>query len=258
MTELIGHVGNYMYIYIMKKCKTCEIIKPLSEFGKCKSWHQSYCKECKSIMDKTDRLLNPEKYRDRNKKKWAAFTQEQKDKQNKAKKHSIHICIDCNVEIRKRNDTLKNWSGRCKLCTVKEIAKRPEIILKKSISAREQVLKQGGIPNAHHFTSDHSGENHYNWQGGITPIRVAEWNGKQYQEWRNTVLKRDGYKCVACGINDHKLEVDHIKSYSLYPDLRYKIDNGRTLCKPCHKKYGTWANRGKEYKPASFEYLEAN
>jgi len=39
-----------------------------------------------------------------------------------------------------------------------------------------------------------------------------------------------------CGINNKTLEADHIKAFSEYPELIYDINNGRTLCKECHKK----------------------
>ena len=32
------------------------------------------------------------------------------------------------------------------------------------------------------------------------------------------------------------LEADHIKDFALYPKERLNINNGRTLCKSCHKK----------------------
>lgn len=165
-------------------------------------------------------------------------------------------CKECNTICKKRQDQLKIWKGCCVSCTQKQVTNLPERKELTRKNARIQVLKQGGIPNAKPFgIRDTRGVNHYNWQGGITPLRVAIWQSKEYQNWRNSVFQRDNYKCVACGINDHKLEADHIKSFSLYPELRFDIDNGRTLCKKCHKEYGTWANRGIEYKPASFDYV---
>jgi len=36
--------------------------------------------------------------------------------------------------------------------------------------------------------------------------------------------------------NGGNLEADHIKDFALFPKLRLDINNGRTLCKSCHKK----------------------
>lgn len=78
---------------------------------------------------------------------------------------------------------------------------------------------------------------------GITP---EEWDGfkeslnslvrksEEYQDWRKKVFERDNFKCVKCGINGY-VEADHIKPFALYPELRFDITNGQTLCKGCHK-----------------------
>ena len=43
---------------------------------------------------------------------------------------------------------------------------------------------------------------------------------------------------VYCGQVGGYLEADHIKPFSLYPELRFELSNGRTYCKPCHKIIG--------------------
>ena len=63
---------------------------------------------------------------------------------------------------------------------------------------------------------------------------------KEYRLWREAVFERDDYTCVFCGDIGGSLNADHIKRFSDYPELRFAIDNGRTLCVDCHKKTGTY------------------
>lgn len=83
-----------------------------------------------------------------------------------------------------------------------------------------------------------TGEEHFNWQGGVTPINAKVRNSLEYKEWRNKVFERDNYTCQNCKIRGGKLEADHIKPFCKYKELRLIINNGRTLCKECHKKIG--------------------
>ena len=94
--------------------------------------------------------------------------------------------------------------------------------------------KTGIIPKTAFRPGVYIGEKHYNWKGGITPIRVKIYRSKEYQNWRNFVFKRDDYTCLNCGTKGCYLEAHHIKRWIDYPKLRYEIDNGVTLCKSCH------------------------
>jgi hypothetical protein len=89
------------------------------------------------------------------------------------------------------------------------------------------------------------GENHHNWKGGITPINQKIRNSLEYKIWRLQILKRDNYTCVICKITNKKgsrvkFQVDHVKSFALYPESRFELSNGRTLCIDCHKKTETF------------------
>ena len=64
---------------------------------------------------------------------------------------------------------------------------------------------------------------------------------KKFTDWRKAVFERDDYTCQDCKARSKKgnpvyLEPHHIKQYAFFPKLRFDINNGKTLCKKCHKK----------------------
>jgi len=86
------------------------------------------------------------------------------------------------------------------------------------------------------------GNKHWNWQGGKSFIKryIHHTSTLKYNKWRSDVFARDNWICKTCGARSKAgepvyLEAHHIKSWAKYPKLRYKIDNGITLCKECHK-----------------------
>lgn len=79
------------------------------------------------------------------------------------------------------------------------------------------------------------GENNPNWKGGIEKLKDKR-HTMEYREWRLMVFGRDNFTCQDCGKRGDYLEAHHIKSYKEYPELRFDINNGETLCKVCHNK----------------------
>ena len=57
----------------------------------------------------------------------------------------------------------------------------------------------------------------------------------EYQDWKNSIFIRDNYTCQECGKKE-KLQVHHVKSFAYYPELRFDISNGITLCIDCHRQ----------------------
>ena len=96
---------------------------------------------------------------------------------------------------------------------------------------REKMLSKNTLVNR---LVRQDGENNPSWKGGITSknklLRV-----KFYREIRPLVLERDNYTCQICGSGEN-LQVDHVQSWEDYIELRFSINNCRTLCVRCHYK----------------------
>ncbi len=55
------------------------------------------------------------------------------------------------------------------------------------------------------------------------------------RKWRKAVLKRDDYTCQYCGLRE-SLHAHHKEWQTDRPGLRYKVENGITLCENCHDR----------------------
>ncbi len=83
------------------------------------------------------------------------------------------------------------------------------------------------------------GEKNHNWKGGVSLEKKTRYN-REYRQWRKKVLERDNFTCITCGKNKESGEkymtAHHIKEFGFYPELRYVVENGQTLCVGCHCK----------------------
>jgi hypothetical protein len=71
------------------------------------------------------------------------------------------------------------------------------------------------------------------WDGFIKNKDTLE-REKFRRIMQKSVLERDDYTCQMCGVRGGQLQVDHIQKWSDNKELRFEIDNCRTLCMGCH------------------------
>lgn len=76
-------------------------------------------------------------------------------------------------------------------------------------------------------------ENNPNWNNGNSRCYKMGYYSAEYKEWRKSVFTRDNYTCQKCNAKFY-ITAHHIKSFSFFPELRYEINNGITLCEGCH------------------------
>ena len=137
-----------------------------------------------------------------------------------------------------------NWKGgkpKCKNCSIQLVAYKA--IYCNPCSNR--ILK--------------GGKNHSRWKGGITPLRKSIREMPEYNKWRLNIFIRDNFICHICGKNarnncnaDHYpiafseiLQTENIKSLenARNSKLLWILDNGRTLCIPCHQETPNYLRR---------------
>lgn len=77
------------------------------------------------------------------------------------------------------------------------------------------------------------GKNHWHWMEDRSKLKqsINRFGNSAHREWSRNVKNRDGWKCRmnngdCCG----RMESHHILGFLEYPELRYDLNNGITLC----------------------------
>lgn len=128
-------------------------------------------------------------------------------------------CSICGTIYRKSKTTSRTVWAKSKFCS------------RKCINIGRSPFNKGkktGKPawNNGRECPETSGPKNGSWKGGI-----------DHKTCRRIVLKRDDCTCQRCGLREPDImQVDHIKSKSLFPELRYVPSNLETLCPNCHAR----------------------
>ena len=165
----------------------------------------------------------------------------------------------CSIVCRNKGFLPWNKGKKCPEISVMLTGKHPsEETRRKQSESRKRFFANGGIhPRGllgKKLTEEHKrkiklsvgkGENHHRWIKDRTKLaKRQERNDMAYKEWRRQVMVRDKYECrVSSEDCEGKIIAHHIFIWSKYPELRYKVTNGITLCHAHHPKRRAEENR---------------
>lgn len=88
---------------------------------------------------------------------------------------------------------------------------------------------------------DIAGSNHPKWIVDRSLLKERygseERRSPRYKDWRKQVWQRDSFRCQIADSNCRgRIEAHHIRTWRDHPELRYKVNNGITLCHAHHPR----------------------
>jgi hypothetical protein len=136
------------------------------------------------------------------------------------------------------------------------------IIAKQKGYGKWMLGKKASIESRIKIGLKEKGKNHWNWKGGITPLKHLIRESIEYTLWQEKVFERDNYTCQKCNKTNCCLNAHHkkefaiilqefLQQYSQFSPIEDKetlvrlsftctpfwdLDNGQTLCEDCHNK----------------------
>lgn len=157
----------------------------------------------------------------------------------------IISCQHCGKEFKPREKVTKFCSKECKADSQREI----KVVIRCDCCSAQYAMpkaeylikmRRGHKVNfcsnkcKHQWTR---GQNHPRWIEDRAMVKSEDKSIREsveMKEWRTAVFSRDNWTCQCCEatgvINAH-----HIKRLVDFPELMHDVENGITLCEPCHK-----------------------
>ena len=175
-------------------------------------------------------------------------------------------CGNCNKKIHIPNWKRKSYSGRkpnkhffCNIVChrnwwIRTVSKKFKgkgnvrwsggLQLKHCLTCKKDFFIQKYRENKAKFCSHRcrakwafTGKRNPKWNGGVS--RDQRDILPEYRNWRSEVYKRDGWECKICKFKGRMIVAHHIKIWKTFPKLRFKVNNGITLCRRCHCRLHT-------------------
>lgn len=254
-----------------KRCPSCKESKPESAYYKVKSRRDGlsiYCIPCNSNIQKASysRVLSTKNCKrcgtsfvgKRNSKCCLDCVRKRNKKPLKYKN-----CVYCGYQFPYRDTLVSRSHGKVRRrdsihCSWKCMILWRNKIYLPSLPGRSEMLskratktfkgKKLSLEKREKLRERNLGEKSHFWKGGVSKENEKVRSSLNTRLWRKAVFERDNYTCQECGDRGRKghpviLNADHIKPFAYFPELRFDISNGRTLCLNCHKKTDTWGSK---------------
>lgn len=161
-------------------------------------------------------------------------------------------CVTCRLtfHVQPSRAHIKNCSYECnKVWRKQEADRQRELTVQCACGCGQEIPKYSTATHRRKFVIGHHnferrrprspktnhqvGANHWNWKGGVHNKDKTE-RLRFLKSYAPKVLHRDNYTCQVCFDYGIHLHVDHIRPWADYPELRFDLENCRSLCRPCH------------------------
>lgn len=149
-------------------------------------------------------------------------------------------CVICGNKIEHRITEKRKICSMACMRQLKRIQRknRPSDVLGKHWKVKDTTKYRGRKLSEYtkrKIGETRTAEKHWNWRGGTSRAYKDGYYSVEYKRWRMSVFMRDSFTCQNCRKVGGHLTAHHIKSFRFYPELRFVIDNGITLCDGCHR-----------------------
>jgi 5-methylcytosine-specific restriction endonuclease McrA len=136
----------------------------------------------------------------------------------------VKHCKECGTLLQLNNSRdieRKNYCSR--QCVAKTVGRNADMT---------KLWEKNNTPEVN-AKKAHYGKNHPKWI--VDRNKLKNRARPEMNQWRNFIFARDNFTCKHCQKIGGKLHAHHKAPYSLFPELRWELKNGITLCESCHK-----------------------